>query len=398
MFLRPIREFLKVEAIGGILLILALILVLIIANTPLYVLYQHFIETPVQIRIGSLDLHKPLELWVNEGLMALFFMLLALEIKREILVGELSNFSRIILPIFAAIGGMVVPVAIFFAVVHGHSKAMIGWAIPTTTDIALVLGLLALLGKRIPVNLKLFLVALSIVDDIAAIVLIAIFYSDHIALIPLFIGFAGILLLAAMNWLGVTKISPYMLVGLVVWVAILKSGVHATLAGLAIGFCIPLNGKKEGSVSPLRHLEHLLHPWVAYLIMPVFVFMNAGVPFTSSTEINLLHPLPIGIALGLFLGKQIGIYSFAFFSVKCRFAKLPHGVNWWQVYGIATLSGIGFTMSLFIASLAFPNSPFELASRQGILVGSFLSGILGTIILYRAGAPKKDYLPVKLNN
>ena len=397
MLLRPIREFLRVEAIGGALLMLTLVAVLIIANTPLYSLYYKITHLPLQIRLGSfLDLNKSLELWVDEGLMALFFMLLALEIKREVLVGELSSFSRIILPIFAAIGGIVVPIAIFFAIVHGHGRAMIGWAIPTTTDIALALGILALLGKRIPVNLKLFLVALSIVDDIAAVVLIALFYSDHIALLPLFISFGGLAVLFIFNKMGIKKISPYMIVGVIIWVAVLKSGVHATLAGLAVGFFIPLNGKTEDSVSPLRHLEHLLHPWVSYLIMPIFVFMNAGVPLTSSTEANLLHPLPLGIAFGLFFGKQIGIYGFSLLAVKCRLAKLPHGVNWWQVYGIGVLAGIGFTMSLFIAGLAFSNGPLELVSRQGILLGSFLSGVLGTIVLYRAGAPKKDYLPIAL--
>ena len=374
MIFRSIREFLRVEAASGILLMAALLIALLIANSPLFPLYQKFIHMPVQLRIGWLDIDKSLEHWVNEGLMALFFMLLALEIKREVVAGELSSFSRIIFPFFAAIGGIVAPILIYFAFIGGNASHKPGWAIPTTTDIALVLGLLALLGKRIPINLKLFLVALSIVDDIAAITLIAFFYSNDISIISLVIAASGVLALVMLNINGVKKISPYMIIGIIIWVAVLKSGIHATLAGIAVGFCIPLTGNDKIK-SPLRKLEHTLHPWVAYLIMPFFVLINAGIPFTDEDSLSLLHPVPMGIIFGLFVGKQVGIFSFAFIAVKCRLTKLPRGVNWWQIYGIAVLSGIGFTMSLFIATLAFGQGAIEVASRQAIVLGSLLSGI-----------------------
>lgn len=390
MIFRPIRNFLRIEAASGILLIGTLVLVLIIANTPLFSYYEQILRFPIQIRIGSLDLHKPLELWVNEGLMALFFMLLALEIKRELIEGELSSLSRISLPLFAAIGGIIVPIVIYFAFIGDHEAFRPGWAIPTTTDIALVLGFLAMLGDRIPINLKLFLVALSIVDDIAAIALIAIFYSDHIAYVPLAIGIVGIIVMAIMGYKKMGSLTAYLCIGTIVWIAILKSGVHATLAGIAVGFCVPLASSTEGAPSPLKTLEHGLHPWVAFLIMPFFVFINAGIPFSTGDEYSLFSAMPMGIAFGLFLGKQIGIFGFAFLAVRLGVAKLPHNVNWWQIYGIAVLSGIGFTMSLFIATLAFGVGSLEIVCRQGIILGSFLSAVLGTSVLYFAGNKDKN--------
>ena len=385
MVIKSIREFLHLESASGILLLGALVIVLVIANSPLYVYYNAFIHIPLQIRIGDLDLNKPIQLWMNEGLMALFFMLLALEMKREILAGELSTPARVALPFIAAAGGIVVPIIVYFMVVGANSRNAAGWAIPTTTDVALVLGLLALLGKRVPANLKLFFIALSIVDDIVAVVLIAVFYSHDISLISLLIALLGILLLIILNYKGVMRISVYFIVGLVIWVAVLKSGVHATLAGIAVGFLVPLRNKKNPDYSPLKYLEHLLNPGIAYLIVPLFVFMNAGVPFTSSGSVSVLHPIPMGIALGLFIGKQIGIFSATFLAVKLGFSKLPTDINWTQIYGIAVLSGIGFTMSLFIASLAFKMGAVGIASRQGILLGSFLSTLLGLPILYFAG-------------
>jgi NhaA family Na+:H+ antiporter len=384
MIFRPIRNFLRIEAASGILLIATLLIVLILANTPLFPMYQHILAFPIQIRIGSLDLHKPLELWVNDGLMALFFMLLALEIKREILEGELSSLPRIILPLIAATGGIVVPIVIYFLIIGSHEAYRPGWAIPTTTDIALVLGFMALLGKRIPVNLKLFLVALSIVDDIVAIALIAIFYSDNIALLPLLLGLLGIAVLAIMGLKRIGNKGLYLFIGTLVWIAILKSGVHATLAGIAVGFCVPLTSRDPNEPSPLKTLEHGLHPWVAYFIMPFFVFINAGIPFHAVENISLFSAMPMGIALGLFLGKQIGVFCFTFIAVKLKLTKLPHGINWWQIYGIAVLSGIGFTMSLFISSMAFDISSLEIVCRQGIIVGSFLSALVGTAVLYFA--------------
>jgi len=385
MIIKSVREFLRLESASGILLLGALVIVLIIANSPLYVYYKEFINIPLQIRIDGLDLHKPIQLWMNEGLMALFFMLLALEMKREILEGELSSPSRIALPFIAAAGGIIVPIAVYFMVVGVHSNNTAGWAIPTTTDVALVLGLLALLGKRVPTNLKLFFIALSIVDDIVAVILIAVFYSHDIALYSLLIALVGIIVLIILNYKGVMRISVYFIVGLVIWIAVLKSGVHATLAGIAVGFLVPLRNKKDPEYSPLRDLEHTLNPWVAYLIVPLFVFMNAGVPFTAGASVGILHPIPMGIATGLFIGKQVGIFAATFLSVKFGISKLPKDVNWVQVYGISVLSGVGFTMSLFIASLAFQSESLGIASRQGILIGSFLATLLGLPILYLAG-------------
>ena len=383
------REFLRLESASGILLLGALVIVLLIANSPLYTYYEAFIDIPMQIRIGSLDLHKPIQLWMNEGLMALFFMLLALEIKREVVEGELSSFRQVILPLIAAVGGIVVPIAVYFIVIRGNMANVAGWAIPTTTDVALVLGLLALLGDRIPTNLKIFFIALSIVDDIVAVILIAIFYSNDVSVYSLMIALIGVVALILLNIRGVTHSAVYFVIGLVIWVAVIKSGVHATLAGIAVGFCVPLRNKKDPQHSPLRDLEHALHPWVAFLIAPLFVFMNAGVPFAGDVDVGFFHPVPMAIAMGLFLGKQIGIFLAVLIAVKCRITKLPDGVNWAQMYGISVLSGIGFTMSLFIASLAFEQGTFEIASRQGILTGSFLSALLALPILYVAGKKSK---------
>lgn len=385
MILDPIRKFLKIEAASGILLISTLVLVLIIANTPFFHVYERILRFPIQIRIGSLDLHKPLELWVNEGLMALFFMLLALEIKREIVEGELSSFSKVSLPFCAAIGGILVPIGVYFLFIGNNKTYFPGWAIPTTTDIALVLGFLAILGKRIPLNLKLFLVTLSIVDDIAAIILIAVFYSDNIAMIPLLIAFIGIAIMALLGYKKIGNLTAFLCLGVIIWIALLKSGVHATLAGIAVGFCVPLESNEKDTPSPLKTLEHGLHPWVAFLIMPFFVFINAGIPFNAGDEYSLFSPMPLGIAFGLFLGKQIGIFTFTWLAVKLGWAKLHHTISWVQIYGVAVLSGVGFTMSLFIATLAFGVGSLEIVCRQGIILGSFLSAICGTTILYFAG-------------
>lgn len=390
MTIKFIRDFLKLEAASGILLLGTLAIVLIIANTPLFPLYQKILTIPVHIRIGGLEVFKPLVLWVNDGLMAIFFMLLALEIKREVLEGELSSISKVTLPVAAALGGIIVPVLIYFLIIGDNTAYRPGWAITAATDIALVLGLLSLLGKRVPVNLKLFLVTLAIVDDIVAIVIIAVFYSSQIDLIPLVIAFGGLIILAFMCYKRVSNISGYMLIGLVIWVAVLKSGVHATLAGIAVGFCIPLISADIKTKSPLKALEHGLHPWVSFMIMPVFVFMNAGIPFQAVDGLNIVSPMPMGIALGLFLGKQIGVFSFTFIAVKLGLTSLPKGVNWLQIYGIAILAGIGFTMSLFVSSLAFDNPTLEIVSRQGILLGSFLSAVIGMLLLYYATKNQKN--------
>tara|TARA_R110000868_G_scaffold8205_3_gene42418 strand:+ start:7589 stop:8767 length:1179 start_codon:yes stop_codon:yes gene_type:complete len=383
MPINAIKEFLKLEAAGGIILLFALVFILIIANTPLNAVYQHVLDTPFHIGLGPWSLNKPLLLWINDGLMAIFFLVLSLEIKREILAGELSSFAQVVLPCVAAVGGVVVPALIYVAINHADTTAMRGWAIPTATDVALALGLLAMLGKRIPPGLKIFLVVLAIFDDIVAIALIAMFYTSELSVVSLGIAGAGILLLILLNRMKVVRLTPYFIVGIIVWVAVLKSGVHATLAGVALGFCIPFKGKNEDGHSPLKHLEHKLHPWVAFAILPLFVLANAGVSFLNA-ETSILHPIPLGVAAGLFIGKQIGIFGFSWVVIKLGFANLPRNTSWLQLYGAAILAGIGFTMSLFISGLAFEGTAFEMTSREGILLGSFVSAVVGMLILYFA--------------
>jgi NhaA family Na+:H+ antiporter len=337
----------------------------------------------VEVRFGALHLAKPLLLWINDGLMAVFFMLIGLEVKREVLEGELSSPSQIILPGVGAIGGMLVPALVYVALNRGDELALNGWAIPTATDIAFALGVLALLGPRVPVSLRVFLLALAIFDDLGAIVIIAVFYSGDLSLTSLAIAAIALAVLAILNLLNVTRIAAYVLVGVVLWVAVLKSGVHATLAGVALGFAIPLGAKNAPEQSPLRHLEHALHPWVAFFIVPLFAFANAGVSLQGLTWEAIFAPVPLGIAAGLFLGKQIGVLLFCGLMIRFGWAKLPDGATWAGFYGVAVLCGIGFTMSLFVASLAFQHaaSTYLGAERLGILVGSTLSATLGYLIL-----------------
>ncbi len=389
MAIKPIKEFLKLEAASGIILLGMLVLALIIANSPLYTFYEHFLDLPIQVRVGQIDINKPIQLWINDGLMAIFFMLLSLEIKRELFEGELSSASQIILPLFAAVGGIAVPVAVFFALAHGQSLDVLrGWAIPTTTDIALALGVIALLGKRVPAGLKVFLVALSIVDDIFAIVLIAVFYSSNLSYLALAFAGMGVAVLAIMNFYQVSRIAAYIMVGVFIWVAVLKSGVHATLAGTIVGLFIPIK-LKSTKFSPAKHLEHVLHPWIAFAIMPLFVFVNAGVPLFNTNLTDLLMPLPMGIIFGLFVGKQLGVFAFSWLAIRCRFSKLPTGSSMIQLYGLACITGIGFTMSLFISSLAYTNTPFDIISRQAVLLGSLFSGVLGVLVFIFFSKKKK---------
>lgn len=385
--LKAIQQFLRLESAGGIILLFMLALILIVANSPLHDAYQRILAQPLRIGIAPFVLEKSLLLWINDGLMALFFLLLALEVKREILAGELSHPAQIVLPCVAAIGGVVAPALCYVLLNYHDSLAMRGWAIPTATDVALALGLLVLLGKRVPPALKVFLVVLAIFDDIVAILLIAVFYTDNLSLLSLAIAAAGILVLILMNLAGITRLLLYAFVGLIVWVAVLKSGVHATLAGVAIAFCIPYRSKKKSQYSPLRYLENKLHPWVTFLILPLFVLANAGVPFIQQAA-SITHHVPMGTAIGLFFGKQIGIFLFSWVIITLGFARLPHNTNWWQIYGASALAGIGFTMSLFISSLAFDDTPYLITSRTGILLGSFASAIVGLMVLYIAGQKK----------
>lgn len=373
-----ISRFLQLEAAGGLLLIAAAVLALIINNSPLAYLYGGLLDVPVAVQVGTLQIAKPLLLWINDGLMALFFLLIGLEVKREIVEGHLSKPSQVVLPATAAIGGMLVPALIYWYINRDNPAAIAGWAIPTATDIAFALGVLALLGKRVPVSLKLFLMTLAIIDDLGAIVIIALFYSGSLSSLSLMLAGACLLALLAMNRLGVVKLAPYLLVGLVLWVCVLKSGVHATLAGVALALCIPLR-TQHAEPSPLLRLEHALHPWVAYAILPLFAFANAGVSLAGMTVDSFTHPVPMGIAIGLLLGKTVGVFGLTWIAIKLRLAALPTGANWGQVLGVAVLCGIGFTMSLFVGSLAFVPGASDFAGmdRMGILTGSLFAALIG---------------------
>ena len=384
----PMREKLKGalaffhhEAAGGLVLVVAALVALLASNSPLAWLYDGFLHTPVGVRVGPLALDKSLLHWINDGLMAIFFFLVGLEIKREVLRGELSSFGQAALPIVAAIGGMVAPAVIYVAINTGDPVALRGWAIPTATDIAFAVGVLALLGPRIPSSLKIFLLALAIIDDLGAIIIIALFYTDNLSLVSLTLAFVGLAVLAILNARSITRLAPYILTGVFIWVCVLKSGVHATLAGVAVALAIPLTSKAEGEPSLLEQLEENLHPWVAFAVLPLFAFANAGVSLQGLSLDNLLEPIPLGIAAGLFAGKAIGIFGATWIAVMGGLAGKPDGATWPQILGVAMLGGIGFTMSLFIGMLAFPD-PAEAASlRLGVLTGSLLSAVAGYLIL-----------------
>lgn len=385
-----IEEFIKKESSSGLFLIAVTLLALFLQNSFLTNAYSHFLHTPVHISIGTFGIAKPLLLWVNDGLMAIFFFLIGLEVKREVLEGELSSKSQIALPAIAALGGMIVPALIFTFFNHTDAFAMNGWAIPTATDIAFALGILSLLGKRVPVSLKIFLMALAIIDDLGAIVIIALFYTSDLSLISISIALGSIVVLVGMNQLKVIKKAAYILVGIVLWISVLKSGVHATIAGVVLAFCIPLystnaNGER---FSMLKEMEHDLHYWVAFFILPLFAFVNAGVDLKDLAPSAIASDVSLGVILGLFLGKQLGVFGFSFLAIKLGFASLPTGSNYKQLYGVAILTGIGFTMSLFVNTLAYNDTDlFHYADKLAILLGSFLSGIVG--YLYLRSLPQK---------
>lgn len=377
------------DMLGGILLILAAFMALIVNNSSMSDWYGHLLAIPVTFSFAEFALSKPLLLWVNDGLMAVFFFLVGLEIKREILEGELSTFDKASLPVIAAVGGMLVPALVYIAINASHPTNLSGWAIPAATDIAFALGILALLGPSVPVALKVFLLGIAIIDDLGAIIAIALFYTESVSVVSLAIGLTGLAILIAFNRLGVRSVAPYILIGLIVWMGVLKSGVHATLAGVLIALTIPLAkekgplGKEKGT-SPLKTLEHGLHPWVAFMIVPVFAFFNAGVSLKGISLDSILSPIPLGIALGLFLGKQVGVFGFTWVAVNAGICRLPRGVNFAQVYGVACLTGVGFTMSLFIGTLAFSTDEQLNAVRFGVIMGSLLSTILGVVVLKRS--------------
>ncbi len=367
-------------------------LAILIANTPLMRYYQLLLDVPVELRVGALYVAKPLILWVNDGLMAIFFFAIGLELKREIVEGELSQPANVLLPAIGAIGGILVPVAIYLAFNAGDPVALRGWAVPAATDIAFALGILMLLGDRVPLSLKVFLLSLAIFDDLGAIVIIAIFYTTGLSLLALAVAGACLLVLACMAWRRVSSISAYVIVGVIMWTAVLKSGVHATLAGVLLAAFIPMRDPEDAARSPLKELEHDLHQFVAFVVLPVFAFANAGISFAGLGMSALMHPVPLGIATGLFIGKQAGVFLFCAAAIRLGLARLPDGTSWSSLYGVSILSGIGFTMSLFISGLAFYDRPLDTVmlfdERLGILLGSVLSGIFGFLVLHRV-LPRK---------
>lgn len=385
--LRGALKFFHHEATGGIVLLFAAILAMILANSPMQDLYDKFLHTQVVAKVGGFGVDKSLLHWINDGLMAIFFFLVGLEIKRELMEGELSSFQKAALPAIGAVGGMVVPALIYVGINWGDETALRGWAIPTATDIAFAVGVLALVGSRVPASLKIFLLALAIIDDLGAIIIIAVFYTSKLSVTALGFAAFGAFLLLMLNVLGIKRFGPYGLVGLFVWLCVLKSGVHATLAGVITAFAIPLtplaskDPERDGK-SLLANLEHSLHPWVVFLVLPLFAFANAGVSLIGITMDQLHAPIPLGIAAGLVVGKSIGVFLFARLAIAMGFGNKPAG-GWWGLFGVAILAGIGFTMSLFIGMLAFPDPAYAADIRIGVLVGSIISAVVGYLVLMR---------------
>ncbi|MDO9848336.1 Na+/H+ antiporter NhaA [Glaesserella parasuis] len=381
--IQHIRKFLQLESASGILLLAFAMLAMLFANTSLKDLYFDFLSMPVSIQIGLFSIHKPLLMWVNDGFMAVFFVLIGLEVKREMMVGAISSYQRAIFPAIGALGGMIVPALVFTLINNDSPEFQQGWAIPMATDIAFALGVLGLLGKRVPFALKIFLLALAIIDDLGAIVVIAIFFSHELSTTALISAAIAIAVLIIMNRMRVTAICAYMVVGLILWASVLKSGVHATLAGVIIGFCVPLKGKN--GEEPLAHFEHLLAPWCSFVILPLFAFSNAGVSLAGMSLSTLFSPLTMGVALGLLVGKTLGVFSFSFLAVKLGIAQLSEGINFKQIFAVSVLCGIGFTMSMFLAGLAFggdeADGQFISLARLGILIGSGISAVLGYYLL-----------------
>jgi NhaA family Na+:H+ antiporter len=377
-----LKAFIDSEAASALPLLVAAILALVLANTPLADTIQGLLDAKLSLTYGGIGLAKPLLLWINDGLMAVFFLLVGLEIKREVVEGELSRPSQVALPIAGALGGMIVPALFYIAINWGDRVALRGFAIPAATDIAFSLGVLAALGSRVPLGLKVFLTTLAIVDDLGAILIIAGFYTSHLSLEAMVVAGLCIVLLFVLNRAGVRRLGPYMLIGVVLWASVLKSGVHATVAGVVLAMFIPLKaaGEAEGARPAIR-LEHALKPWSAWFIMPVFAFANAGLSLGDLSLSSLVERVPLGIVAGLFLGKQIGIVLGAGLLIALGFTSLPKGASWRGLYGVAILGGIGFTMSLFIGTLAFVDAAQASEVRLGVLAGSLLSAVVGYAVL-----------------
>jgi NhaA family Na+:H+ antiporter len=383
-------RFFTTEAIGGMLLLGAAVLAMVLKNSGYGDAYTAFLDTTVAVTFdvnnGALDIKKPLLLWINDGLMALFFFMIGMEVKREILIGELSDIRQTILPLIGGLGGIVVPALCYYLLVADDPAALQGWAIPTATDIAFALGILALVGPGVPIALKLFLMTLAIIDDVGAILIIAVFFTSKLSITAMTVAIISIVVLVTMSMRGVTRLGPYIFVGLILWASVLKSGVHATLAGVILGFCIPMGPREpeRESESPLHMLIHEIHPWAAYFILPLFAFANAGVSLKGMQLGDLFTGVPLAIMVGLFVGKQVGVFGFSWIAIKAKWCELPEGVSWGQLAGAAILCGVGFTMSLFIGSLAFEEGGIlgtNRPDRLGIISGSILAGIAGFVIL-----------------
>lgn len=381
MAIRRIKAFFEFEAAGGIVLALAAVAAMIIANSPLNVWYEGFIHAPVAIQIGEFAIAKDAHHWINDGLMAVFFFLVGLELKREVLIGELSNVKQIILPAGAALGGMIMPAIVYLLFNYNEPEFWKGWAIPAATDIAFALGILSLLGNRVPNSLKVFLVSIAIFDDIGAILIIALFYTSELSLESLALAGLCLPFLYLLNRRNVTSITPYLLIGIIMWIAVLKSGIHATLAGVVLALFIPMFDRTDPEHSPLEELEHDLHNTVAFGILPIFAFANSGISLEGAGLAELFHSVPLGIAAGLFIGKQLGVMIMCWLIFKLGISTMPKGMNYKQIYGAALLCGVGFTMSLFIGGLAFAGDTTMFDERLGIIMGSIISGIAGYIML-----------------
>ena len=389
---KSFKQMIQHDAAGGVILVFAAMLALIFANSPLDAFYNGMLNLPVAVQLGSFEIAKPLLLWINDGLMAIFFFMVGLEIKREVLQGHLNSVAQITLPAIAAVAGIAVPALIYVWFNQDDPIAVTGWAIPSATDIAFALGVFSLFGRSLPITLKLFLLSVAIFDDIGAIIIIALFYSADLSITSLIVAAVGLLVLFGLNRFKVRAQAAYILVGIVVWAAVLKSGVHATLAGFAIAMFIPINVKNEDGHPMLHHMEHCLHSWVAFLILPIFAFANAGVQLIGTSADDIFNPVVMGIVAGLFIGKQVGIFGACWLAVKSGFAKLPDGTSWSQLYGVTLLCGIGFTMSLFIGSLAFEHQGMEHLSsvKVGVLSGSILSAIAGAFFISRSNKGKSE--------
>ena len=378
------KSLLRSDQGAGIIMLAFMVLALVAANSPFAALYQAVHHTPVHLRIGELLIEGPMVYWINQGLMVIFFVIIGFEIKQQVLEGQLNTLRSAALPAFAALGGMAVPAIVYASFNQGDAVGIRGWAVPTATDIVLALSILSLMGPRVPIGLKVFLTALAVFDDIGAVIIIGVFYGEHFSLVPAVVGLAAVVGLFALNRWKVTNPVAYIIVGAVLWVGMLKAGVEAALAGVIIAAAVPMHGDRTKSKSPLRSAENTLHLWSSLLVVPLFVFFNSGVVLDEKAFSSSSEGVWLGIVLGLFLGKQVGIFGAAFLAVRSGLCRLPERVNWMQVFGVSILAGIGFTMSLFIATRAFPDPAVLSSAKLAVLSGSLLSAVIGVLVLQYA--------------